>query len=170
MGWKSDHHLHLKWCLPTWNAVLYNMLSLQQVTLWCGIEQQLTDPHATKSARLLGGKCKFKPCWEGSFTGRPEPFALGSSFKFSDIAVNLERKHMETRWHISQTAKQILRGFREHVLPGVSTATWWSWWLTFVLHLYAEERRHDHSSVSCFHTGARFPAMLEWQMLLANAF
>lgn len=93
-----------------------------------------------------------------------------SNFIFSDIAVNLERKHMESRWHISQTAKQILRGFREHVLQGVSTATWWSWWPTFVLHLDAEEARHDHSSVSCLRTGARFPALLGGQMLLTNAF
>lgn len=143
---------------------------LQQAMLWCGTEQQFGDPHAIGSTQLLGGKCKFKPCWEGNFTRGPGPFVLGSNFKFSDIAVHLERKHMETRWHISQTAKQILRGFRERVLQGVSTATWWSWWLTFVLHLYAEELRQDHSSVSCFHIGARFPATLEGQMLLAIAF
>lgn len=125
---------------------------------------------ALRALDFLGGKCKSKPCWAGDFTGGPEPSVLRSNAIFSDVAMNLEGKHMEARWHISQTAKQILRGFREHVLQGASTATWWSRWLTFALHLYAEEPRRGHSSVSCFHPGARFPAMLEGQMSLANAF
>lgn len=76
---------------------MYNVPSLQQVTLRCVIEQQFTDPHTINSPQLLGEKCKFKPCWEQNFTGGPGPFAIGSNVKFSDMAVNLERKHMETR-------------------------------------------------------------------------
>lgn len=55
----------------------------------------------------------------------PWSFVLGSNIQFPDIVVNLERKHMESRWRIPQTVKQISRDFRALRLQGVSTATWW---------------------------------------------
>lgn len=149
--------------------MIYNVPSPQQAMLHV-IDQLFTAPHAIRGTWLLAGKCKFKSWWERNFTRGPRPFVLGSDFKFPDVAVNLERKHMETRWQLSQTAKQILCGFRARILQGVSTATQWSRWLTFVLNPYAEELRHDRSSVSCFHSGAHFPAVLEKQMLLTNMF
>lgn len=142
-----------------------------KVTMWNRTIPTHHQKHLmSRGKKETTSKSKCKPQWEGDFTRGHGCFVLGSNFKFSDIAVNLEGKHMETRWHISQAAKQILPAFREPVLQGLSTVTWRSWWLTFVWHLYAEEPRHDYSSVSSFHTGAHFPATLKGQMLLASAF